>query len=41
MIMKTLPPVSASETDAPKGEPVWQTGPVTFGRIIIGWRVGT
>ena len=21
--------------------PVWQTDSVTFGRIIIGWRVGT
>jgi hypothetical protein len=34
-------PVSNSETNAPKRERVWQTEPVTFGRIIIGWRVGT
>jgi len=27
--------------DAPKRELVWQTVPVTSGRIIIGWRVGT
>jgi len=33
--------VSDAETNAPKGERVWQTEHVTFGRIIIGWRVGT
>jgi hypothetical protein len=33
--------VSHTETDAPKREQVWQTVPVTSGRIIIGWRVGT
>jgi len=33
--------VSDAETNTPKREPVWQTEPVTFGRIIIGWRVGT
>jgi hypothetical protein len=38
---RNQPRVSDAETHAPKGEPVWQTEPVTFGRIIIGWRVGT
>jgi hypothetical protein len=33
--------VEDSETDAPRSETVWQTGAVTSGRIIIGWRVGT
>jgi hypothetical protein len=26
---------------AAAGEPLWQTASMTFGRIIIGWRVGT
>ena len=40
--------VSDGETEGPGGTvttpglaPLWQTGSVTFGRIIIGWRVGT
>jgi hypothetical protein len=36
-----LLPVSHSETDVQKRERLWQTGAVTSGRIIIGWRVGT
>jgi hypothetical protein len=41
-------PVSDGETKgrpvlqtAPEARPLWQTDSVTFGRIIIGWRVGT
>jgi hypothetical protein len=41
-------PVSDGETKEPGGTvttprlaPLWQTDSVTFGRIIIGWRVGT
>jgi hypothetical protein len=40
--------VSDAETKEPGGTvttprlaPLWQTDSVTFGRIIIGWRVGT
>jgi hypothetical protein len=40
--------VSDGETKKPGGTvttprlaPLWQTDSVTFGRIIIGWRVGT
>jgi hypothetical protein len=33
--------VSDAETNPPNRGLVWQTDPVTFGRIIIGWRVGT
>ncbi len=29
------------ETNQPRAERVWQTVPVTSGRTIIGWRVGT
>ncbi len=33
--------VSDSEIRPPAAERVWHTSPVTSGRIIIGWRVGT
>jgi hypothetical protein len=38
---RARPRVSNSEINAPAREPVWQTGTVTSGRIIIGRRVGT
>jgi hypothetical protein len=46
--MKATLAVSDGETKEPDGTvtapglaPLWQTDSVTFGRIIIGWRVGT
>jgi hypothetical protein len=46
--MKASLAVSDGETKEPDGTvttprlaPLWQTDSVTFGRIIIGWRVGT